>query len=254
MKRYKNCGNSYLSTYTLKFSIVSLNMNHIISRYKYIPTNKVFPVNCQHFTSCANVSKAFRPVSNHNIFMNYAIRDEKIYNLLTTKIYSSTGLYVNVKNYKAINNIDQHQELKTKNKLTKNEKTQKAIEICLQDEKLDEASKIIKSTRKFVKHFFIRATVITQYINIFIKNKRLHDAIVFIQEEVNMPKDGRIYASSLIDLVIALEEQNSHKDAVELLENIDSSKILNDRRTKDFSRLLSYYVDKKDSSKLQGNA
>ena len=228
-------------------------MNHIISRYKYIPTNKVFPVNCQHFTSCANVSKAFRPVSNQDIFMNYAIRDEKIYNLVTTKqIYSSTGLYV--KNYKAINNIDQHQELKTKNKLTKNEKTQKAIEICLQDEKLDEASKIIKSTRKFVKHFFIRATVITQYINIFIKNKRLHDAIVFIQEEVNMPKDGRIYASTLIDLAIALEEHNSHKDAMELLENIDSSKILNDRRTKDFSRLLSYYVDKKDSSKVQGNA
>ena len=229
-------------------------MNHIISRYKYIPANKLVPVNCQYFTPCANLSKAIRPCSNRDIFMNPAIRDEKKYNLFKAKqIYSSTGIYLNVKKYKANNNINQHQGLKTQNKLTKNEKTQKAIETCLQDENLDEASKIIKSTRKFVKHFFIRATLITQYINIFIKNKRLHDAIVFIQEEVNMPKDGRIYASTLIDLAIALEEQNSHKDAIELLENIDSSKILNDRRTKDFSRLLSYYVDKKDSSKLQGN-
>ena len=251
----KRCGISYLSTYTLKFSIVSLNMNHIISRYKYIPTDKFFPVNSQYFTSFANVSKAFRPSSNQDIFMNHAILDEKKYNLIKTKqIYSSTGDYVNVKNYKAINNISPRHELKTQNKLTKNEKTQKAIETCLQDEKLDEASNIIKSTRKFVKHFFIRATLITQYINIFIKNERLHDAIVFIQEEVNVPKEGRIYASTLIDLAIALEEQNSHKDAMELLENIDSSKILNDRRTKDFSRLLSYYVDNKDSSKLQGNA
>ena len=230
-------------------------MNHIISRYKYVPTNKFFPVNYQYFTSCANVIKAFRPSSNQDIFINHAIRDGKKHNLFKIKqIYSSTGVCVNVKNYKAIKNTSQHQELKIQSKLTKNEKTQKAIEKCLQDEKLDEASNIIKSTRKFVKHFFIRATLITQYINIFIKNKRLRDAIVFIQEEVNMPKEGRVYASTLIDLAIALEEQNSHKDAMELLENIDSSKILNDRRTKDFSRLLSYYVDNKDSSKLQGNA
>lgn len=129
----------------------------------------------------------------------------------------------------------------------------KLIESYINENELEKANGVILSTRKHIKHFFIKSTAVKQYIDVCIKNNRLKDAEKFIHQEVSLPKDAKILASTIIDLAIAFADNGLHKDALCLLENIDHSKIYLDRQKKESSRILDYYVEINDNVRLQGD-
>ena len=130
----------------------------------------------------------------------------------------------------------------------------KLIEAYINQNKLTEANEVILSTRNEIKHFFVKGTTVKAYVDICINSNRLREAENFINQEVTIPKEGKIFASTLSDLSIAFAENGWHKDALLLLKKVDRSKILTDRQRKEFAKILNYYVEHDDNLRLQGDA
>ena len=64
-----------------------------------------------------------------------------------------------------------------------------------------------------------------------------------------MTTRGKIFASTLIDLSIAMAENGWHEEALNLLRSTDQAKVLTLRKgwSSDSSRLLAHYVEKEDN-------
>ena len=128
------------------------------------------------------------------------------------------------------------------------------VESYIKSNKFDEANQVIEETRKNVKHYYIKSNVIELYIDECIKLNLMKEAKNCIKNEVVAPKGARILASTLIDLFIKLSENGEKEDAICMIKSVETSKIFNDRRDKEFTRVLRYYVEKSDDFRLQGNS
>jgi hypothetical protein len=129
----------------------------------------------------------------------------------------------------------------------------KLIESYINQNQLTEANAVILSTRNEIKHFYVKGSTVKAYVDMCINSNRLRDAEKFIYDEVTVPKGGKIFASTLSDLSIAFAEHGWHNDALLLLEKVDGSKILTDRQTKEFVKILNYYAEHDDNLRLQGD-
>ena len=131
----------------------------------------------------------------------------------------------------------------------------KLIEAYVNEGRIEEANKVITSTRKIYKNFIVDPMVIKWYVDSCIKNALVKKAQEFIHEEVTMGTSTKIFGSTLIDLCIAMAEHGWHEDALKLLRGTTPEKILTLRKgwSSDSSRLLAYYVEKEDSLRLQGD-
>lgn len=127
----------------------------------------------------------------------------------------------------------------------------KLIESYINQNQLTEANAVILSTRNEIKHFYVKGSTVKAYVDMCINSNRLRDAEKFIYDEVTVPKGGKIFASTLSDLSIAFAEHGWHNDALLLLEKVDGSKILTDRQTKEFVKILNYYAEHDDNLRLQ---
>ena len=145
----------------------------------------------------------------------------------------------------------QYDSLKSKQKFNIS-LSSKLVVSYINENLLDEANEVIERTRLDIKHFFIKSSVIKLYIDKCIELNLLSKAINCIQREVNVPKDARVLASTLIDLSIALAESGRNEDAISLIKSVKVSKIFNDRRDKEFNRFLDYCAQKGDEDRLQG--
>ena len=129
----------------------------------------------------------------------------------------------------------------------------KVVEAHINENQIEQANKVLALTRDNIRHFYIKSSVVKLYIDKCIELNRLNEAKSCIQNEVINPVEGRILASTLIDLSIALSENGCHESAIYLIKSVEVSKILNDRRNKEFPRILNYYVQKNDYPRLQGD-
>ena len=158
----------------------------------------------------------------------------------------------NVENSKNVKDlILKYAKLKKSNKFDVS-LSSKLIEAYIKEGQLEDAKTVIQSTRKEIKHFFVKATIVKLYIDKCIETHQLKEAKKFISQEVNQPKDGKIFAASLADLSIAFADHGWHEDVLDILNQTETSKILNDRQRKEFSRILTHYVDQEDLTHLEG--
>ena len=126
------------------------------------------------------------------------------------------------------------------------------VESYIKSDQLEEANKVIEETRKHIKHYFIKSDLIKMYIDKCIELNIMNEAKNCIQNEVVGPKDAKILPSTLIDLSLAMSENGHHDDAMCLIKSVKVSKIFNDRRDKEFARILGYFVEKCDHLRLKG--
>ena len=109
--------------------------------------------------------------------------------------------------------------------------------------------------RKVNQKFVLEPTVIKWYVDQCIKNNVLKKAQYLLDEEVNRNPSGKAFASTFIDLSIAMAERGWHEEALNSLRRMVRAKVLILRKGwfADSSRLLNYYTDKGDNIRLQGD-
>ena len=168
------------------------------------------------------------------------------------KRYFNIYSYVSKEYSNSLHSLKQNYDnLKSRNEF-KTRLSSMLVESYIKSNQLEEANKVIEETRKNVKHYFIKSDVIKIYIDKCIELNIMNEAKNCIQNEVVGPKDAKILPSTLIDLSLAMSENGHHDDAIRLIKSVKVSKILNDRRDKEFARILGYYVEKCDHLRLQG--
>ena len=129
------------------------------------------------------------------------------------------------------------------------------IEFYINEGQYQAVDQVIKSTRELNKNFVVQPMVIKWYVDSCIKNNRLGEAEKIILNEVNMRANTKIFASTLIDLSIALADRGWHEKALDILQNTPEKQILTLQKgiSPDSSRLLAHYVEKEDVDRLRGN-
>ena len=209
----------------------------------YARTSYLFSINSLK-RNCLLHQKGLKEIDNGNIDSYRYQQSIRCLNVFSCALKEySTNIYLLTREY---------DKLKNRKKFDISLST-KLVEAHLNENQIEEATEVLLLTRKNIKHFYIKSSVVKLYIDKCIELNRLEEAKNCIQNEVIYPVNGRILASTLIDLSIALSENGWHESAIYLIKSLEGSKILNDRRTKEFPRILNYYVQKCDHPRLQGD-
>lgn len=129
----------------------------------------------------------------------------------------------------------------------------KLIQAYIDQCQFEKAKDVIKSTRKFDQKFVLEPMLIKWYVDQCIKNNVLKKAQYLLDEEVNKNPGGKAFASTFIDLSIAMAERGWHEEALNSLRRMVRAKVLTLRKGwfADSSRLLKYYTEKGDYKRLQ---
>ena len=141
----------------------------------------------------------------------------------------------------------------TRNKY--NSVSSKLIEAYVRQCQFEKVDNVIKLTRNFNKSFAVEPTVVKCYVDQCISNNFIKKAQHFLDEEVNKSPRGKAFASTFIDISIAMAERGWHEEALNTLRRMAPANVLTRRAGwwGDASRLLNHYVEKGDDKRLQGD-